>query len=100
MTNASGKTKPIHIFVNWRELEVEQTTLTGAQLLALAGFEGRDGAPPPSNFLIFALQSWDLFRVHGEGDSSGEELILAGQELTPEDGQHFRIRAGNGTFGT
>lgn len=84
MTETGGKTKTIHIFVNRRKLEVEETTLTGAQLLALAGFEG---------------QAWDLLLLQGEADPSGGELILADRELTLKEGEHFRVLPGNRTFG-
>lgn len=77
-------TKTIHIFVNRRKLDVTETILTGAQLLVLAGFEG---------------ESWDLLLLQGEGDPSGGELILANQELTLKEGEHFRVLPGNRTFG-
>lgn len=84
MSKTENMTKTIHIFVNRRKLEVEEATLTGAQLLTLAGFEG---------------QSWDLLRLQGEGDPSGGELILADAELTLKNGEHFRVLPGNRTFG-
>jgi len=77
-------TRTIHIFVNRRKLDVAERTITGAQLLALAGFEG---------------QSWDLLLLQGEGDPSGGELILADRELTLKEGEHFRVLPGNRTFG-
>lgn len=74
----------IHVFVNRRKLELDTTTLTGAELLAQAGFEGSD---------------WDLLRLQGEGDPSGGELIAATDPITVKNGDHFRVLPGNRTFG-
>ena len=80
---AQGHAK-LHVFVNRRKVELTAETLTGAQLLEAAGFEGKE---------------WDLFRLRGEGDSSGGELIAADIELRVKDGEHFRAIPGNRTFG-
>ena len=75
----------IHIFVNRRKLEVDQTELTGEQLLRLAGFAGND---------------WDLLRLQGEGDPTGGEVILFSQTIKLKNGDHFRVIPGNRTFGS
>jgi hypothetical protein len=74
----------VHVFVNKREVEPETSDLTGAGLLQAAGFQG---------------EKWDLFRLQGEGDKSGGELITAEQELHLKNGEHFRVIPGDRTFG-
>ena len=78
------KTTAVEIFVNRRELELDQTEITGAELLEKAGFEG---------------QNWDLLLLQGEGDPTGGELILAAQILQLKNGERFRVIPGNRTFG-
>lgn len=74
----------VEVFVNRRRLELHQTEITGAELLEKAGFEG---------------QSWDLLLLHGEGDPTGGEVILASQALHLKSGERFRVIPGNRTFG-
>jgi hypothetical protein len=84
-TTKEGNTKrKIHIFVNRRKLELDTNELTGAELLERAGFEGRE---------------WDLYRLKGEGDPSGGELVLFDQQLKLKNGDRFRVIPGNLTFG-
>jgi len=80
----SGKSQ-IRIFVNRRRLEVDQTELSGEQILRLAGFAGND---------------WDLLRLQGEGDPTGGEVILFSQTIRLKNGDHFRVIPGNRTFGS
>jgi hypothetical protein len=58
--------------------------MTGAELLAAAGFEGDE---------------WDLLELKGEGDPSGGRLVEGGEELKLKNGEHFRVIPGNRTFG-
>jgi hypothetical protein len=44
-------------------------------------------------------QSWDLLLLHGEGDPTGGEVILASQALHLKSGERFRVIPGNRTFG-
>jgi hypothetical protein len=74
----------IHVFVNRRKLDLETDSLTGAELLSAAGFEGT---------------TWDLLQLQGEGDPSGGEVVLAAQQLTLKNGDRFRVIPGNRTFG-
>lgn len=74
----------VHIFVNRRKIPIEDPTVTGAQLLDLADFEGTQ---------------WDLLELQGEGDPSGGTLILADQQLTLHNAGRFRVVPGNRTFG-
>jgi hypothetical protein len=87
--HVSGKQEPgtktsVHVFVNREKVDLYTTELTGAELLAEAGFEG---------------QGWDLLKLQGEGDPSGGELILHDQTLTLKNGDRFRVIPGNRTFG-
>jgi hypothetical protein len=75
----------IHVFVNRKKVDLATDQVTGEQLLKDAGFTGT---------------GYDLFQLQGEGDPTGGTLILAAQELTLEDGDHFRVIPGNRTFGT
>jgi hypothetical protein len=84
------KTQPdakrdIHVFVNRKKVELESADLTGAELLAEAGFDG---------------QGWDLFQLQGEGDPTGGELIVADKQLHLKNGDRFRVIPGNRTFGS
>lgn len=74
----------IHVFVNHRKIELEQTELTGEQLLKEAGFTGSE---------------WDLLKLQGEGDPTGGELIMSDQMVTVKNGERFRVIPGNRTFG-
>lgn len=74
----------LHIFVNRRKLELSSPSMTGADLLVQAGFEGT---------------AWDLLRLQGEGDPSGGEVILAAEEVSLKNGDRFRVIPGNRTFG-
>jgi len=75
--------KKTPIFINRQKYEVEQDSLTGREILAVAGFA--DG--------------YDLLLLKGEGDPSGGELILADQSVEIRAGLHFRVIPGNRTFG-
>lgn len=77
--------RDIHVFVNRMKVELESAGLTGAELLAEAGFEG---------------QGWDLFQLQGEGDPTGGELIVADKQLHLKNGDRFRVIPGNRTFGS
>ena len=88
-TNADHQTHDIqemhfHIFVNRRKIPIDDATVTGAQLLDLADFEGTQ---------------WDLLQLQGEGDPSGGTVILADQQLTLQNADRFRVVPGNRTFG-
>lgn len=74
----------IHIFVNRRKVEFDTAEVTGEQLLAKAGFTGRE---------------WDLLRLQGEGDPTGGTLIMFNETVTLKNGDHFRVIPGNRTFG-
>ena len=77
-------TTKIHVFVNRRKVDLDTEELTGAQLLSAADFEGNE---------------WDLFKLQGEGDPSGGELLLFNQAITVKNGDRFRVIPGNRTFG-
>ena len=83
MTQTENATKVV-VFVNRRKLELDQTEVTGAQLLEAAGFEGT---------------AWDLFKLQGEGDPTGGQLIAATDVLRLKNGDRFRVIPGNRTFG-
>jgi hypothetical protein len=83
MTQTEPTTK-VEIFVNRRKLELHQTDLTAAQLLEAAGFQG---------------QAWDLFKLQGEGDPTGGQLVQATDLLELKNGDRFRVIPGNRTFG-
>ncbi len=74
----------IHVFVNRRKIELDVTMLTGEQLLAVAGFTGRE---------------WDLLKLQGEGDPMGGTLIMWNETIEVKNGDHFRVIPGNRTFG-
>lgn len=78
------KDTKVEIFVNRRKVELHQTEITGAGLLEATGFEG---------------QSWDLFKLQGEGDPTGGELIQATDTIHLKNGERFRVIPGNRTFG-
>lgn len=75
--------KKVHIFVNRVKYEVPQETLTGREILALAGF-GEDH---------------DLFQLQGEGDPTGGSPIGLDQPVELKSGQHYRAIPGNRNFG-
>lgn len=83
MTKAAKATK-VRVFINRRKLELDETDLTGAQLLEAAGFQG---------------PGWDLLKLQGEGDPSGGQLIQADEPLHLKNGDRFRVIPGNRTFG-
>jgi hypothetical protein len=83
MTQTDQTTK-VEIFVNRRKLELHQNEMTGAQLLEAAGFDG---------------QGWDLFKLQGEGDPTGGQLVEANDPLKLKNGDRFRVIPGNRTFG-
>jgi hypothetical protein len=78
------RTTEVEVFVNRRRLELHQIEITGAGLLEAAGFQG---------------QSWDLFKLQGEGDPTGGQLIQASDLIHLKDGDRFRVIPGNRTFG-
>jgi Multiubiquitin len=78
------QTTEVKIFVNRRELELHRHELTGAELLVAAGFDG---------------DAWDLFKLHGEGDPTGGELVQADEVLDLKNGERFRVIPGHRTFG-
>jgi Multiubiquitin len=83
MTQIEKVTK-VEIFVNRRKLELHQTEITGAQLIEAAGFQG---------------EGWDLFKLQGEGDPTGGDLVQAADVLHLQNGDRFRVIPGNRTFG-
>jgi hypothetical protein len=83
MSQTEQKTS-VNVFVNRRKIELPVNVLTGAQLLAAAGFEG---------------EKWDLLRLHGEGDPTGGVLVPAQEELDLKNGERFRVIPGERTFG-
>jgi hypothetical protein len=84
MAQIDEKATTVELFVNRRKLELDQTAITGARLLEAAGFQG---------------QGWDLFKLQGEGDPSGGELIQATDTIQLKNGERFRVIPGNRTFG-
>jgi hypothetical protein len=82
---ATKAKRTVTIHVNRRKVELPSADVSGAEILAAAQFEG---------------QAWDLFRLQGEGDPTGGELILADERVTVRRGQHFRVIPGNRTFGS
>lgn len=81
---ATKAKRAITVQVNRRKVVLPSAEVSGAEILAAAQFEG---------------QAWDLFRLQGEGDPTGGELILADQGITVRQGDHFRVIPGNRTFG-
>ena len=84
MAQIEEKATTVEVFVNRRKLEVHQTEITGAGLLEAAGFQG---------------QGWDLFKLQGEGDPTGGQLIQASDTIELKSGERFRVIPGNRTFG-
>lgn len=74
---------PIHIFINRRRVETLERRFTGAQILALADY-GTD---------------YELYRLKGEGDPTGGELIGHDEITELKNGLHFRAIPGNANFG-
>jgi hypothetical protein len=75
----------VHVFVNRRKIDLDTDSMTGAELLRVAGFEG---------------QEWDLLQLQGEGDPTGGELVMFDKVLELKNGDRFRVIPGNRTFGT
>lgn len=75
--------RDIPIFINRRRYEAESRTMTGRQILALAGF-GDDH---------------DLFVLQGEGDRTGGTPVGLDQTVDLHEGEHFRAIPGNRNFG-
>lgn len=73
----------IPIFINRIEYKVPRETMTGREILGLAGF-GDDH---------------DLFLLQGEGDPTGGTPIGLDQEVELKPGMHFRAIPGNRNFG-
>jgi len=78
---ASAKT--IHIFINRRRVETSKGSATGSEILALADY-GTD---------------YELYRLKGEGDPTGGELIGPDETTELKNGLHFRAIPGNANFG-
>ena len=78
------ESKTVRVFVNRRKVELEAGSLTAAELLARASFEGTE---------------WEILLLQGEGDPSGGEPLLADQAIELRPGMHFRVLPGNRTFG-
>jgi len=73
----------VPIFINRRKYDVEARSMTGREILAVAGF----------------AEGYDLLLLQGEGDPTGGEVILADQPVDIRAGMHFRVIPGNRTFG-
>ena len=80
----AAKHPAVHVFVNRKKIELSTDTMTGAELLEAAEFEG---------------QGWDLLKLQGEGDPTGGEVIVADKTLELKNGDRFRVIPGNRTFG-
>ena len=79
------KTKTsVFVFVNRQKVDLEDNQITGEDLLRAAGFEGN---------------GWDLFKLQGESDPSGGELILFNQVIEVKNADRFRVIPGDRTFG-
>jgi len=74
----------LHVFVNRKKIDLDVEQITREELMEKAGF--------PS-------AGHDLFRLQGEGDPAGGELIPVGTTLSLKNGERFRIIPGNLTFG-
>ena len=71
------------IFVNRTKYEATRESLSGREILAIAGF-GPDH---------------DLFLLQGEGDPTGGTPIGLDQSIEVKPGQHYRAIPGNRNFG-
>jgi len=71
------------IFINRNKYEAAQETLSGRDILAIAGF-GPDH---------------DLFLLHGEGDPTGGTPVGLDEKIPIKSGEHFRAIPGNRNFG-
>lgn len=71
------------IFVNRKKLESSATSMTGREILALAGF----------------AEDHDLFLLQGEGDPAGGTPVGLDQQVEVKAGLHFRAIPGNRNFG-
>ncbi len=74
----------LHVFVNRKRVDFEQSQVAAAELLTRAGFTGNE---------------WELLQLQGEGDPSGGTLLLFNQTVSLKNGLHFRVIPGNRTFG-
>jgi hypothetical protein len=79
MSTESGR-KEFVIFVNKKELKVDQATLKGQQILTDAGYD-------PTQY--------DLYLVRGQKD----EQIQPDQSVTMENGLHFNAILKNAPYG-
>jgi hypothetical protein len=73
----------VPIFVNRQRFEASAGSLSGRQILQLAGY-GEDH---------------DLFLLQGEGDRSGGTPVGLDQSVEIKSGMHFRAIPGNRNFG-
>ena len=71
------------IFVNRKKFEAPSRSMTGRDILGLAGF----------------ADDHDLFLLQGEGDASGGTPVGLDQTLEIKAGLHFRAIPGNRNFG-
>jgi Multiubiquitin len=71
------------IFVNRKKYEAPGNSMTGREILALAGF----------------ADDHDLFLLQGEGDPTGGTPIGLDQQVDVKAGLHFRAIPGNRNFG-
>ncbi len=74
----------VHVFVNRKRVELDSATVTGADILEAAGFEGRD---------------WRVLELKGEGDPTGGTEVPLDKEIRVKNGEHFRVLPGNPNFG-
>lgn len=73
----------IPIFINRTKHDAPAETMSGLEILTLAGF-GNDH---------------DLFLLQGEGDPTGGTPIGLEQKIPVKAGEHFRAIPGNRNFG-
>jgi hypothetical protein len=78
MSKASGK--EYVIFVNKKQLKVTEATLTGQQILTLAGYD---------------VNQYDLFLIHGQQS----EQIQPSQSVKIENGLHFNAILKSAPYG-
>ena len=75
----------IHVFVNNRKISVPSGSITGENLLRLAGYS--------------EAEHWDLYRLQNENDTSGGTIVGASEVLKINDGDWFRVIEGHHTKG-
>lgn len=73
----------IPIFVNRKKYEASSASMTGRDILSLAGF----------------ADDHDLFLLQGEGDPTGGTPVGLDQAIEIKAGLHFRAIPGNRNFG-